>query len=111
MTDDGGSPAACAANTAFFLPATSAIAWWRFREDEALLSRLFQYRFDAGRGLRGHSFGNLFLTALTNVTGDFARRGAPERPSPGDSRPHFPFDQSRTSTLEAVIENGRVDSR
>jgi uncharacterized cofD-like protein len=42
-------------------------------EDEALLARLFQYRFDAGQGLKGHSFGNLFLTALTSLTGDFAK--------------------------------------
>jgi len=41
-------------------------------DDEARLSRLFQYRFPSGRGLGGHSFGNLFLTALSNVTGDFA---------------------------------------
>jgi uncharacterized cofD-like protein len=41
-------------------------------QDEALLSRLFQYRFHAGRGLVGHNFGNLFLAALTHVTGDFA---------------------------------------
>jgi uncharacterized cofD-like protein len=41
-------------------------------EDEALLSQLFQYRFSEGRGLKGHSFGNLFLTALTNLTGDFS---------------------------------------
>ena len=40
-------------------------------EDSALLSRLFQYRFSAGRGLKGHSFGNLFLTALTHIMGDF----------------------------------------
>jgi uncharacterized cofD-like protein len=40
-------------------------------EDEQLLTRLFRYRF-AGEGmLGGHSFGNLFLTALTDVTGDF----------------------------------------
>jgi uncharacterized cofD-like protein len=37
------------------------------------MARLFQYRFPAGRGLKGHSFGNLFLTALSNVTGDFPR--------------------------------------
>jgi uncharacterized cofD-like protein len=42
-------------------------------EDEALMSKLFQYRFAGGRGLKGHSFGNLFLTALTHVTGDFSR--------------------------------------
>jgi hypothetical protein len=34
-------------------------------------SRLFAYRFSAGRGLKGHSFGNLFLTAMTQVLGDF----------------------------------------
>jgi uncharacterized cofD-like protein len=40
-------------------------------KDEALLGRLFQYRFHAGRGLIGHNFGNLFLAALTHITGDF----------------------------------------
>src|SRR5260370_31037195 len=43
-----------------------------FSEDEALLSRLFQHRFKKGSGLEGHSFGNLFLAALTSITGDFA---------------------------------------
>jgi len=37
------------------------------------MSKLFQYRFGSGGELRGHSFGNLFLTALTNVTGDFLK--------------------------------------
>jgi uncharacterized cofD-like protein len=41
-------------------------------EDEALLARLFQHRFQKGSGLEGHSFGNLFLAALTSITGDFA---------------------------------------
>jgi uncharacterized cofD-like protein len=41
-------------------------------EDEALLSQLFQHRFQKGSGLEGHSFGNLFLAALTSITGDFA---------------------------------------
>jgi uncharacterized cofD-like protein len=40
-------------------------------DDEDLLTRLFQYRFPNGGGLAGHSFGNLFLTALTGITGDF----------------------------------------
>ena len=38
----------------------------------ALMARLFDYRFNAGNGLQGHSFGNLFLTALTEVTGNTA---------------------------------------
>jgi uncharacterized cofD-like protein len=41
-------------------------------EDEALLSKLFQHRFEKGAGLEGHSFGNLFLAALTSITGDFS---------------------------------------
>lgn len=40
--------------------------------EEDLLSRLFAYRFKTGRGLGGHSFGNLFVAALTDITGDFA---------------------------------------
>jgi uncharacterized cofD-like protein len=42
-------------------------------EDETLLSRLFQYRFASGNGLKGHSFGNLFLAAMSHLTGDFAQ--------------------------------------
>lgn len=41
--------------------------------DEDLLAELFQYRFREGEGLAGHSFGNLFLTAMAGVTGDFYR--------------------------------------
>ncbi|MGE5073859.1 MAG: gluconeogenesis factor YvcK family protein, partial [Anaerolineae bacterium] len=39
--------------------------------DEALLTQLFQYRFSGAPGLEGHSFGNLFITALTEITGSF----------------------------------------
>ena len=41
-------------------------------EDEALLSQLFRHRFEKGSGLEGHSFGNLFLAALTDITHDFS---------------------------------------
>ena len=41
-----------------------------FRDGAA---RLFNYRFDKGNGLDGHSFGNLFLTALTEITGSAER--------------------------------------
>ncbi len=66
------APAACAAISTCCPRATSATAWSRFSEDEKLISRLFRYRFESGRGLKGHSFGNLFLTALTHITGDFS---------------------------------------
>jgi uncharacterized cofD-like protein len=78
-------------------------------EDEALLSRLFNYRFAAGRGLKGHSFGNLFLTALTDLTGDFpqAVRLSSEILA---SRGHiFPSTDSNVR-LEATLANGRTVS-
>ncbi len=40
-------------------------------EDEDILTKIFQYRFEEGKGLKGHSFGNLFLTVLTKITGNF----------------------------------------
>src|SRR5688572_31881790 len=40
-------------------------------EDEHLMSRLFRFRFNSDGGLHDHSFGNLFLTAMAGVTGDF----------------------------------------
>lgn len=42
-------------------------------DDEDLVTKLFQYRFRNGEGLEGHSFGNLFLTALCSITGDMVR--------------------------------------
>jgi uncharacterized cofD-like protein len=71
MSDDGGSSGRLRRELGVLPPGDIRNCIVALAEDEALLSRLFQYRFDGGRGLAGHSFGNLFLTALTNVTGDF----------------------------------------
>ncbi|MDA8218584.1 MAG: YvcK family protein [Dehalococcoidales bacterium] len=40
---------------------------------EPLMTRLFQYRFNGGSGLDGHSFGNLFIVAMSDITGNFER--------------------------------------
>ncbi len=73
VTDDGGSSGRLRREFDILPPGDIRNCMVALSEDEGLLSRLFQYRFDSGRGLRGHSFGNLFLTALTHVTGDFAQ--------------------------------------
>ena len=72
VTDDGGSSGRLRREFDVLPPGDIRNCMVALSEDEALLAKLFQYRFDAGRGLKGHSFGNLFLTALTAVTGDFA---------------------------------------
>jgi len=71
VTDDGGSSGRLRRENRMLPPGDIRNCMVALSKDEALLSRLFQYRFQAGRGLAGHSFGNLFLTALTHVTGDF----------------------------------------
>jgi uncharacterized cofD-like protein len=72
VTDDGGSSGRLRRENRILPPGDIRNCMVALSKDETLLSRLFQYRFHAGRGLIGHNFGNLFLAALTHVTGDFA---------------------------------------
>jgi uncharacterized cofD-like protein len=72
VTDDGGSSGRLRRENRVLPPGDIRNCMVAMSKDEALLGRLFQYRFHAGRGLIGHNFGNLFLAALTHVTGDFA---------------------------------------
>jgi len=71
VTDDGGSSGRLRRDFDVLPPGDIRNCMVALSEDSALLSRMFQYRFQSGRGLKGHSFGNLFLTALTHVMGDF----------------------------------------
>ena len=71
VTDDGGSSGRLRRDLNVLPPGDIRNCMVALAEDETLMSRLFQYRFSAGEGLTGHSFGNLFLTALAEVTGDF----------------------------------------
>jgi uncharacterized cofD-like protein len=71
VTDDGGSSGRLREDLQMLPPGDLRNCLVSLSEDEHLLSRLFQYRFDHGE-LEGHSFGNLFLAALTGISGDFA---------------------------------------
>jgi len=71
VTDDGGSSGRLRREFDVLPPGDIRNCMVALSEDSALLSRLFQYRFQSGRGLKGHSFGNLFLTALTQIMGEF----------------------------------------
>jgi uncharacterized cofD-like protein len=71
VTDDGGSSGRLRRDFDMVAPGDIRNCMVALAEDEALLSKLFRYRFQAGEGLEGHSFGNLFLAALSHVTGDF----------------------------------------
>ncbi len=71
VTDDGGSSGRLRRHFDVLPPGDIRNCMVALSEDEALLSKLFRYRFQSGHGLAGHSFGNLFLTALTHITGEF----------------------------------------
>ena len=72
VSDDGGSSGRLRKELNMLPPGDIRNCIVALSEDETLMSRLFQHRFQKGSGLEGHSFGNLFLAALTSITGDFA---------------------------------------
>lgn len=72
VTDDGGSSGRLREEFNMLPPGDLRNCMIALSAEEDLLSKLFAYRFKTGRGLGGHSFGNLFVAALTDITGDFA---------------------------------------
>ena len=73
VTDDGGSSGRLRRGFNMLPPGDLRNCMVALSEDEHLISRLFRHRFTAGEGLEGHSFGNLFVAALLEMTGDFAQ--------------------------------------
>jgi uncharacterized cofD-like protein len=108
-TDDGGSSGRLRREFDVFPPGDIRNCMVALSEDEALLSQLFNYRFAAGHGLKGHSFGNLFLTALTDLTGDFPQAVRVSSEILASRGRIFPSTDSNVR-LEATLEDGRTVS-
>jgi uncharacterized cofD-like protein len=122
VTDDGGSSGRLRRENRILPPGDIRNCMVALGQDEALLGRLFQYRFHAGRGrvgpqlgnnlraahnrLIGHNFGNLFLAALTHVTGDFAEAVRVSSKILAIRGQIFPSTISNVS-LVATLEDGR----
>src|ERR1700722_923310 len=106
VTDDGGSSGRLRRGVDVLPPGDIRNCMVALSEDEALLSKLFQYRFQGGRGLKGHSFGNLFLTALTHITGDFHEAVKVSSEVLRIAGSIYPAT-AKDVVLEAVLENGR----
>ena len=107
VTDDGGSSGRLRREFDVLPPGDIRNCMVALSEDEALLSRLFQYRFSNGRGLKGHSFGNLFLTALNHLTGDFAKTVQLSSEVLASAGRIFPATAANV-VLRATLANGRV---
>jgi uncharacterized cofD-like protein len=72
VTDDGGSSGRLRKDFNMLPPGDLRNCMVALSEEEDLISQLFRHRFRTGTGLKGHSFGNLFVAALMEITGDFA---------------------------------------
>ena len=70
VADDGGSSGRLRREIGVLPPGDIRNCLAALADEEELLTELFQYRFEAGDGLNGHSFGNLFLTVMSEITGD-----------------------------------------
>jgi uncharacterized cofD-like protein len=73
VTDDGGSSGRLRQDFNMLPPGDLRNCMVALSEEEDLLARLFTHRFKTGKTLKGHNFGNLFVAALTEITGDFAQ--------------------------------------
>lgn len=73
VADDGGSSGRLREEFGVLPPGDIRNCLVALSDSEDLLGPLFQFRFTEGTGLHGHNFGNLFITALSRVTGDFAK--------------------------------------
>src|SRR5207245_6763799 len=108
VTDDGGSSGRLRRENRILPPGDIRNCMVALSKDETLLSRLFQYRFHAGRGLVGHNFGNLFLAALTHVTGDFAEAVRVSSKVLAVRGRIFPSTVSNVSLLATMAYGSRV---
>jgi len=73
VSDDGGSSGILRKQLGVQPPGDIRNCLAALSNEEPTLTRLFQYRFSGGSGLEGHSFGNLFLSALTTITGSLEK--------------------------------------
>jgi uncharacterized cofD-like protein len=71
VSDDGGSSGRLQKELGVLPPGDVRNCLVALADDEAMVTDLFRYRFTEGEGLSGHSFGNLFLAAMSGITGNF----------------------------------------
>jgi uncharacterized cofD-like protein len=71
VSDDGGSSGRLQKELGVLPPGDVRNCLVALADDEAMVTDLFKYRFSEGEGLSGHSFGNLFLAAMSGITGNF----------------------------------------
>jgi uncharacterized cofD-like protein len=106
VTDDGGSSGRLRKELGVPPPGDIRNCMTALSDDEELLAQLFRYRFSGG-GLDGHSFGNLFLTALADVCGDFSLAVKLSSAILKTRGEIYPSTTSSNVQLVALMHNGK----
>lgn len=107
VTDDGGSSGALRRELGVLPPGDIRNCLVALSEEENLMAQLFQYRFPAGGSLSKHSFGNLFLTAMSALSGGFDKGIARAGEVLAIRGKVLPVTLSSV-TLEARLADGRI---
>jgi uncharacterized cofD-like protein len=107
VTDDGGSSGRLREELGVLPPGDIRNCMIALSEDEHLMSRLFRFRFSSDGSLHNHSFGNLFLTAMAGVTGDFAEAVHLTSEVLAIKGVIYPLTNSNVS-LNAELEDGSI---
>jgi uncharacterized cofD-like protein len=106
VTDDGGSSGRLRQELGVPPPGDIRNCMTALSDDEELLSQLFRYRFSGG-DLDGHSFGNLFLSALTGVCGDFSLAVKLSSAILKTRGEIYPSSANSNLQLDALMHNGK----
>ena len=107
VTDTGGSSGRLRDELDVLPPGDIRNCLVALADAQPLMLNLFQYRFEDGSGLKGHSFGNLFITALSKITGDF-EQAIKESSKVLAIRGNVIPSTVEKVTLVAQLENGTV---
>ena len=108
VSDDGGSSGRLRRELNLPAPGDVRNCIVALSEEEALLSRLFQYRFPSGEGLGGHNFGNLFLSAMTAITGGDFSQAVEQSSAILATRGHIYPATTANAQLYAIMDDGSV---
>ena len=106
--DDGGSSGRLREEMGILPPGDIRNCIAALADDEDMITELFQYRFKNGEGLEGHSFGNLFLTALCAITGDMVRAVKESSNVLNIRGVVLPATLDDDMKLAAVFEDGKI---
>lgn len=109
VADDGGSSGILREEMGVLPPGDIRNTLVAMARTETLMEKLFQYRFDSGNGLKGHTFGNLFIAAMTAITGDF-EQAVRESSKVLAVRGRVLPSTLQSVTLSAVYEDGSTVS-